>query len=280
MRLCMRKFGYKMFALYGIQPHTQSKGNQLPKQRKQWRTIHRPNGPGHDPVKTLEAFSRFQCGRTGVGLIDASQREIYLTGYTLNRARQNVASFLTSHLDIDWRIGAEWYEMLLTDYDVASNWGNWQYVAGVGNDPRQGRVFNPVKQALDYDAKGEYIKTWVPELRDIKLTRSIGQGREEVDKQRLMLLYQAWKLTDWEKDNLGLKGLEWVEHPLTRIQFSVGRKGPPDYRPNRGGLSGGGRGGNWRGSTRGGSSRDFRRVGTEEKPRNYEDGPTIVTSSG
>jgi deoxyribodipyrimidine photo-lyase len=279
MRLCMRKFGYKMFTLYGIRPHANPKGDQPPKQKKQWRTIHRQNGPGHDPVKTREAFMRFQCGRTGVGLIDASQREIYLTGYTSNRARQNVASFLTSHLDIDWRIGAEWYEMLLTDYDVASNWGNWQYVAGVGNDPRQGRVFNPVKQALDYDAKGEYIKAWVPELRDIKLTRAIGQGREEVDKQRLMLLYQAWKLTDWEKNNLGLKGLEWVEHPLTRIQFSVGRKGPPEYRPKRGGPSGGG-GGNWRGSGRGGSSRDFRRPGIEETPRKHEDGPTIVTSSG
>ena len=287
MRLCMRKFGYKMFALYGIQPHAKGKGDQPPKPKKRWRTLHKSNGAGDDPAKTLEAFTRFRSGRTGVGLIDASNREVFSTGYTSNRARQNVASFLTSHLDIDWRVGAEWYEFLLTDYDVASNWGNWQYVAGVGNDPRQGRVFNPVKQALDYDAKGEYIKAWVPELRDIKLTRTIGPGREEVDKQRLMLLYQAWKLSEWEKNSLGLKGLEWVEQPLTRIQFSVGRKGPQDNRSKgtgprgRGGGAGEhGGGGHWRGSGRGRGSRDFKQVENEQRPRQYDEGPTIVTSSG
>ncbi|KAK1074165.1 hypothetical protein LTR48_009324, partial [Friedmanniomyces endolithicus] len=85
----------------------------------------------------------------------------------------NVASYLTKHLGIDWRLGAEWYECNLIDYDVHSNWGNWQYVAGVGNDPRgDARVFNPVKQAVDYDAHGEYIRAWVPELR------GLGKGAE------------------------------------------------------------------------------------------------------
>ncbi|KAH8730512.1 DNA photolyase, FAD-binding/Cryptochrome [Phaeosphaeriaceae sp. PMI808] len=278
MRLCMRKFGYKMFALYGIQPHPQKgRGDQQLKSKRHWHALNSPNGPSDDTMATLEAFTRFRSGRTGVGLIDASNRELFLTGYTSNRARQNVASFLSSHLNIDWRIGAEWYEFLLTDYDAASNWGNWQYVAGVGNDPRQGRIFNPVKQALDYDAKGEYIKAWVPELRSIKLTRTVASGREEIDQQRLMLLYQAWKLTDWEKHNLGLKGIEWVEHPLTRIQFSVGRKGAPDARSKRGGSGGGG---HWRGSGRSRGSRDFRRMENGEKPSRYEEGPIIVTSSG
>ncbi|KAF1916737.1 DNA photolyase, FAD-binding/Cryptochrome [Ampelomyces quisqualis] len=283
MRLCMRKFGNKMFALYGIQPHVKGRGEQPPK-KKTWRMIHKSNGAGDDPRKTLETFQRFRSGRTGVGLIDASARELFCTGYTSNRARQNVASFLSSHLDIDWRIGAEWYEMLLIDYDVASNWGNWQYVAGVGNDPRQGRIFNPVKQAFDYDAHGEYIKAWVPELRDIKLTRTTAAGKEEYDQQRLMLLYQAWRLSDWEKNQLGLKGVEWVEQPLTRIQFSVGRKGPPDGRPKRGGgASVGGGGGHWRGGGgRGRGSRDFRRVDNEDRNVSFkrEEGPTIVTSSG
>jgi deoxyribodipyrimidine photo-lyase len=284
MHLCMRKFGPKMFALYGIQPHVKGRGEQPPK-KKRWRMIHKSNGAGDDPQKTLETFQRFRSGRTGVGLIDASNRELFCTGYTSNRARQNVASFLSSHLDIDWRIGAEWYEMLLIDYDVASNWGNWQYVAGVGNDPRQGRIFNPVKQAFDYDAHGEYIKAWVPELRGLKLTRTTAAGKEEYDQQRLMLLYQAWRLSDWEKNQLGLKGCEWVEQPLTRIQFSVGRKGPPDGRSKRGG---GGGGGHWRGGGGGGGrgrgrgSRDFR--GAENEERNFpirrEEGPTIVTSSG
>jgi deoxyribodipyrimidine photo-lyase len=72
-------------------------------------------------------------------------------------------------MNVDWRLGAEWYESRLVDYDFAINWGNWQYVAGVGNDPREGRLFNPVKQAFDYNKKGEYIKTWVPELRGLDL---------------------------------------------------------------------------------------------------------------
>lgn len=275
MRLCMRKFGHKMFALYGIQPHNKGRNDQ--QKKKHWRTLDKSGGAGDDPQKTLETFTRFRSGCTGVGLIDASNRELFLTGYTSNRARQNVASFLTSHLDIDWRIGAEWYEFLLTDYDVASNWGNWQYVAGVGNDPRQGRIFNPVKQALDYDPQGEYIKAWVPELRDIKLTRSIGPNKEEIDQQRLMLLYQAWRLSDWEKASLGLKGIEWVEQPLTRIQFSVGRRGPADGRGKRGGQGNPGGGGHWRGGRGARGSRDIRRA-PEKASQKDEQGPTIVSS--
>ncbi len=90
-------------------------------------------------------LQRFLRGTTGTGLIDASQRELLFTGYTSNRARQNVASYLAKHLGINWKLGAEWYESMLVDYDVSSNWGNWQYVAGVGNDPRgEARVFNPI----------------------------------------------------------------------------------------------------------------------------------------
>lgn len=270
MRLCMQKFGHRMFSLYGIQDH-KGKGEQQGPHRHRWRMLHRPNGAGDDPKKALEAFMRFRSGRTGVGLIDASNRELFVTGYTSNRARQNVASFLSSHLNIDWRVGAEWYECFLIDYDVASNWGNWQYVAGVGNDPRQGRVFNPVKQALDYDPHGDYIKAWVPELRGIKLTRNIGPGRDEVDQQRLMYLYQVWKLSDWEKSNLGLKGIDWVEQPLTKIQFSVGRgRGQGDGKAKRGG-------GSWRGRGRG-QERNFRRMGNEDKFARSEEGPTIVSS--
>ncbi|CAN9167498.1 unnamed protein product [Alternaria alternata] len=289
MRLCMRKFGCKMFSLYGIQDRG-AKGQKGESGTKKWKRLDRSGGAGDDPVKTLEAFQRFRSGRTGVGLIDASNRELFVTGYTSNRARQNVASFLSSHLDIDWRIGAEWYECFLVDYDPASNWGNWQYVAGVGNDPRQGRVFNPIKQALDYDKHGEYIKAWVPELRGIKLTRTVGPGKEEVDQQRLMGLYQAWKLSDWEKQNLGLKGVEWVEQPLTRIQFQVGRGrgGGQDGRSKRGGGGGGGGGGgrggtSWRGrGGRGqgsdrGSDRNSPPKGAGAWPRKV-DGPTIVSS--
>ncbi|KAL8932617.1 MAG: hypothetical protein Q9211_006220 [Gyalolechia sp. 1 TL-2023] len=116
-------------------------------------------------------------------------RELFLTGYTSNRLRQNVASFLTKHLGIDWRIGAEWYESLLCDYDLSNNWGNWQYNAGVGNDPREARVFNPVKQAHDYDPRGEYVKNWVEELRPLD------------DPQ---ILFQPWKMPEDQKKKLGL----------------------------------------------------------------------------
>lgn len=281
MRLCMRKFGNRMFHLYGIQSQDGKNGEKA--HTKTWKKLGQPGG---DPEKTLEAFTRFRSGRTGVGLIDASNRELFVTGYTSNRARQNVASFLTSHLNIDWRIGAEWYECFLTDYDCASNWGNWQYVAGVGNDPRQGRVFNPVKQAFDYDPKGEYIKAWVPELRGLTLTQTLSNGKEEMDQQRLMSLFQAWRLSDSEKKELGLKGVEWVEQPLTKIQFTVGRGrgGQGDHKPRRGG----GGGPAWRGRGRGqggqgyhhgqGQDRNYTQVRHSNHINKHEQGPTIVSS--
>jgi len=284
MRLCMRKFGSRMFHMYGIQSQD---GNGSEKAySKKWKTLDRPNGAGDDPKQTMEAFTRFRSGHTGVGLIDASNRELFVTGYTSNRARQNVASFLTSHLNIDWRIGAEWYECLLTDYDCASNWGNWQYVAGVGNDPRQGRVFNPIKQAFDYDPKGEYIKAWVPELRGLKLTRTMSNGKEEMDHQQLMNLYQAWRLSDREKINLGLKGVEWVERPLKKIHFTVGRgrANQSDNRPRKGGSGGGPA---WRGRGRGqgqgyqhGHGQDWNHAqgGHDNHMDKLEQGPTIVSS--
>lgn len=81
-----------------------------------------------------------------------------------NRGRQNVASFLAKDLGIDWRLGAAYFEQHLLDYDDASNWGNWAYVAGVGADPREDRWFNVLLQATRYDAKARYVKHWLPEL--------------------------------------------------------------------------------------------------------------------
>jgi deoxyribodipyrimidine photo-lyase len=103
-------------------------------------------------------------GKTGIPFVDANMRELFLTGFQSNRGRQNVASFLAKNLGIDWRAGAEWFESQLIDYDVCSNWGNWAYVAGVGNDPRQDRYFHVIKQARDYDPDARYVKTWLPTL--------------------------------------------------------------------------------------------------------------------
>lgn len=125
--------------------------------------------PIHDDWKGVSSkeFQRWKAGTTGVGIVDAAMRELNLTGYMSNRTRQIVASFLTKDLYVDWRIGAEWFEEKLLDHDAASNWGNWQYQAGVGNDPRPARRFNPAKQTHDYDTQGEYIKTWCLEVKDV-----------------------------------------------------------------------------------------------------------------
>ena len=81
-----------------------------------------------------------------------------------NRGRQNVASFLTKNLGLSWQMGAEWFESCLLDYDVCSNWGNWNYTAGIGNDAREFRYFNITKQSRDYDPQGDYLRYWLPEL--------------------------------------------------------------------------------------------------------------------
>ena len=105
-------------------------------------------------------------GCTGVPFVDAAMRELSATGWLSNRARQNVASFLVNELDGDWRLGAAWFEHCLLDYDVASNWGNWRYVAGVGRDTRD-RRFNVLKQAAHYDPAGDYVAHWQPELAEL-----------------------------------------------------------------------------------------------------------------
>ncbi len=108
-----------------------------------------------------EKFRTWVDGETGEAFIDANMKEIAATGFMSNRGRQNVASYLVHDLKVNWQMGAEYFESLLIDYDVASNWGNWNYVAGVGNDPREDRYFNPKTQAGRYDPKGEYVRHWL-----------------------------------------------------------------------------------------------------------------------
>jgi deoxyribodipyrimidine photo-lyase len=107
-----------------------------------------------------EKFETWRLGKTGVPFVDANMRELLHTGFMSNRGRQNVASYLTKDLKIDWRWGAAWFESQLIDYDVCSNWLNWAYVAGVGNDPREDRYFNIARQAERYDPDGRYVQFW------------------------------------------------------------------------------------------------------------------------
>jgi deoxyribodipyrimidine photo-lyase len=111
----------------------------------------------------IEAFDRWTRGETGIPFVDAAMRELNATGYLSNRARQNAASFLANDCRIDWRWGAAYFETRLLDYDPASNYGNWAYVAGVGNDSRN-RSFDVVWQARRYDPDADYVRQWVPEL--------------------------------------------------------------------------------------------------------------------
>ena len=107
-----------------------------------------------------ESLDRWITSRTGTPLVDAAMRELARTGYLSNRGRQIVASHLVHDLGVDWTWGAQWFESALIDYDVHSNWGNWAYVAGAGNDPRGGRHFDVEAQARRHDPDGRYVRTW------------------------------------------------------------------------------------------------------------------------
>ena len=143
-KLIAKKYGNAIFKLSGIKPSTK-------------------------PLLTdnRELFEQWASGKTGIPFIDANMRELNQSGFMSNRGRQNVASFLVKDLKINWVWGAMYFESKLLDYDVCSNWGNWAYVAGVGNDPRENRYFNILSQAKKYDSQGKYVKHWIPELSSI-----------------------------------------------------------------------------------------------------------------
>jgi len=122
------------------------------------------NSPRDDLSNNDKLFQIWADGKTGYPYIDAHMRQLNATGFMSNRGRQNVASFLINNLLVNWQLGAEYFESLLIDYDPCSNWGNWNYLAGVGTDPREQRVFNIVKQSKRYDLEAKLIRKWCPEL--------------------------------------------------------------------------------------------------------------------
>ncbi|WP_152557184.1 DASH family cryptochrome, partial [Photobacterium sanctipauli] len=107
-----------------------------------------------------ERFRRWCEGNTPYPLVNALMNQLRQTGYMSNRGRQIAASCLTNELSLDWRYGASYFEEHLIDYDIASNWGNWQYLAGVGADPQGHRHFNIEKQTDDYDPDRTFINKW------------------------------------------------------------------------------------------------------------------------
>jgi deoxyribodipyrimidine photo-lyase len=176
-RFICAKHGNKIFYLSGLQ------GLDIP-----WK-------------EDWKRFQLWQEGMTGYPLVDANMREIAATGYMSNRGRQNVASFLTKNLGINWKMGAEWFESLLIDYDVCSNYGNWNYTAGVGNDARGFRYFNIPKQSRDYDRNGDYLKHWLPELSSVP-----------GDK-----IHEPWKLSQEEQKRFNVR--IGVDYPRPVVDF-------------------------------------------------------------
>lgn len=138
--------------------------------KKHGNTIFKKSGLRSEDVPIYfdkeELLLKWKNGETGFPFIDANMRELNATGFMSNRGRQNVASFLVKDLKLNWQLGADYFESKLIDYDPCSNYGNWNYIAGVGNDPRENRYFNIYLQAKRYDPNAEYIKHWIPELKD------------------------------------------------------------------------------------------------------------------
>jgi deoxyribodipyrimidine photo-lyase len=115
-----------------------------------------------DPVR----IDAWRAGRTGYPVVDAAMRQLLATGWMHNRARMVVASFLTKHLGVDWRVGEAHFMEHLVDGDPASNSGGWQWAASVGTDPQPYvRIMNPTLQGTRHDPDGDYVRRWVPELR-------------------------------------------------------------------------------------------------------------------
>lgn len=118
--------------------------------------------PARASVKHWQAgFSNWCRGTTGHPFVDANMRELQATGYLSNRGRQNVASACIHELGIDWRLGAAWFESQLLDFDPASNYGNWQYIAGLAASTRGGSWFNLDSQANRYDPDSAYADHWL-----------------------------------------------------------------------------------------------------------------------
>jgi deoxyribodipyrimidine photo-lyase len=133
-----------------------------------------------------DELSAWKEGRTGYPIVDAGMRQLAAEGWMHNRARLITASFLVKDLYLDWRCGARHFFDLLLDGDVANNNGNWQWVAGTGNDTRPNRVFNPLRQAERFDPHGDYVRRYVPELAGVDGAR----------------VHRPWELPDDEREKL------------------------------------------------------------------------------
>ncbi|RSN69347.1 cryptochrome/photolyase family protein [Actinomadura sp. WAC 06369] len=129
------------------------------------RRDYRPRG--HRWNRDRDALDAWREGTTGVPIVDAGMRQLRREGFMHNRARMITASFLTRNLRVDWREGLAHFDAWLLDGDVADDAGNWQWVAGTGNDTRPNRTLSPLRQASRFDPGGDYVRAYVPELAPV-----------------------------------------------------------------------------------------------------------------
>ena len=160
-----------------------------------WHFPHTPNKafkPKYDRIiwRNNETEFKFWCkGQTGYPLVDAGMRELNSTGFMHNRVRMLVGSFLCKHLLIDWRWGEAYFAEKLHDYEMASNVGNWQWVAGSGVDASPYfRIFNPTTQIKKFDKDLKYIKKWVPEFQELTYPKEIVEHK--FARERCLKVYK------------------------------------------------------------------------------------------
>ena len=142
------------------------------------------------PWRNNEAeFEKWCKGQTGYPLVDAGMRQLNATGFMHNRVRMLVGSFLCKHLLIDWRWGEAYFAEKLLDYEMASNIGNWQWVAGSGVDAAPYfRIFNPTEQIKKFDKELTYIKKWVPDFQELNYPKPIVDHKEA--RERCLITYK------------------------------------------------------------------------------------------
>ncbi|RZW54576.1 MAG: deoxyribodipyrimidine photo-lyase, partial [Flavobacteriaceae bacterium] len=154
-------------------------------------TVNKSFKPKYDRIEWRNNEKEFDLwcqGKTGYPLVDAGMRQLNSTGFMHNRVRMLVGSFLCKHLLIDWRWGEAYFAEKLHDYEMASNVGNWQWVAGSGVDASPYfRIFNPTTQIKKFDKDLEYIKTWVPEFQELDYTEKIVDHKEA--RERCLRIY-------------------------------------------------------------------------------------------
>ena len=158
-------------------PHTKDQSFKAQYDRIPWRN-------------NEDEFRKWCAGETGYPLVDAGMKQLNQTGFMHNRVRMLVGSFLCKHLLIDWRWGEAYFAEKLLDYEMASNVGNWQWVAGSGVDAAPYfRIFNPTEQIKKFDKQHAYIQKWVPNYQELNYPKPVVEHK--MARERCLSVYKS-----------------------------------------------------------------------------------------